>query len=86
VCSVEQACPTLCDAIDCSSPGSSIPGIFQARILEQVAISSSRSPEFPDPGIKPMTPASPASPVLAGRFFSTEIPGKPPEDCLILNN
>ena len=35
---VVQSCPTLCDAIDCSLPGSSIHGIFQARILEWVAI------------------------------------------------
>ena len=34
-----QSCPTLCDPIDCSPPGSSICGIFQARILEWVAIS-----------------------------------------------
>ena len=35
-----QLCPTLCDPIDGSPPGSSIPGILQARILEWVAISS----------------------------------------------
>ena len=34
-----QSCPTLCDPIDGSPPGSSIPGILQARILEWVAIS-----------------------------------------------
>ena len=40
-CSVcTQSCPTLCDPMDCSSPGSSVHGIFQARILEWVAISS----------------------------------------------
>ena len=33
-----QSCPTLCDPIDGSSPGSSVPGILQARILEWVAI------------------------------------------------
>ena len=37
-----QSCPTLCDPIDGSPPGSSIPGILQARILEWVAISFSR--------------------------------------------
>ena len=37
-----QLCPTLCDPIDSSPPGSSIPGIFQARILEWVAISFSK--------------------------------------------
>ena len=34
--SVTQSCPTLCDPMDCSLPGSSIHGIFQARILEWV--------------------------------------------------
>ena len=33
-----QSCPTLCDPIDCSLPGSSVHGIFQARVLEWVAI------------------------------------------------
>ena len=37
-----QSCPTLCDPIDGSPPGSPIPGILQARILEWVAISFSR--------------------------------------------
>ena len=37
---VLQSCPTLCDPIDGSPPGSSIPGILQARILEWVAIFS----------------------------------------------
>ena len=37
-----QSCPTLCDLVDCSPPGSSVHGILQARILEWVAISSSR--------------------------------------------
>ena len=36
-----QSCPTLCDPIDGSPPGSSVPGILQARILEWVAISFS---------------------------------------------
>ena len=33
-----QSCPTLCDPIDSSLPGSSVHGIFQARVLEWVAI------------------------------------------------
>ena len=37
-----QSCPTLCDPLDHSPPGSSVHGILQARILEWVAISSSR--------------------------------------------
>ena len=39
---VAQLCPTLCDPVDCSLPGSSVHGIFQARIQEWVAISFSR--------------------------------------------
>ena len=38
-----QSCPTLCDPIDGSPPGSSVPGILQARTLEWVAISFSTS-------------------------------------------
>ena len=38
-----QSCPTLCDSIDSSPPGSPIPGILQARILEWVAISFSNA-------------------------------------------
>ena len=38
---VAQSCPTLCNPMDCSLPGSTIHGIFQARILEWVAISFS---------------------------------------------
>ena len=34
-----QSCPTLCNPMDCSPPGSSVHGILQARILEWVAIS-----------------------------------------------
>ena len=37
-----QLCPTHCDSIDCSLPGSCVRGILQARILEWVAMSSSR--------------------------------------------
>ena len=38
-----QLCPTLCDPIDSSPPGSPIPGILQARTLEWVAISFSNA-------------------------------------------
>ena len=38
-----QACPTLCDSIDGSPLGSSVPGILQARTLEWVAISFSNA-------------------------------------------
>ena len=39
---VAQLCLTLCDTMDCSLPGFSIHGIFQARVLEWVAISLSK--------------------------------------------
>ena len=42
-----QSCPALCDPMDCSPPGSSVHGISQARILEWVAISSSRGASSP---------------------------------------
>ena len=38
-----QLCPTLCDPMDCNPPGSSIHGVFQASVLESVAISFSIS-------------------------------------------
>ena len=42
-----QLCPTLCNPIDCSPPGSTVHGIFQARILEWIAISYSRGSSRP---------------------------------------
>ena len=39
---VAQSCPTLRDPMDCSLPGSSAHGIFQARMLEWVAVAFSR--------------------------------------------
>ena len=39
---VSQSCPTLCEPMDCSLPGSSVHEILQARVLEWVAISFSR--------------------------------------------
>ena len=44
---VAQSCLTLCDPMDCSPLGSSVLGILQARILEWVAISSSRGSSGP---------------------------------------
>ena len=44
---VAQSCPTLCSSMKCNLPGSSVLGIFQARILKWVAISSSRGSFLP---------------------------------------
>ena len=41
---VAQSCPTLRDPMDCSLPGSSVHGVFQARVLEWVAIAFSKFP------------------------------------------
>ena len=42
-----QSCPTFCDPMDCSPPGSSIHGIFQAKILECIAMPFSRASSWP---------------------------------------
>ena len=68
---VAKLCPTLCNPMDCSPPGSSVHGIFQARILEWVAISFSKVSS--GPGTEPVSPS------LAGRFFATEPPGQAPK-------
>ena len=44
---VAQSCLTLCDAVDCRPPGSSVHGTLQARILEWVAVSFSRGSSWP---------------------------------------
>ena len=59
---VAQSCLTLCDPMDCSLPGSSIHGIFQARVLEWVAISYSRGSSWP----RDWTQVS----RIAGRYFT----------------
>ena len=67
-CLVTKSCLTPWYPMDHSPPRSSVHGISQARILECVAISSSRG--LPSSGTEP------ASPVLSGGFFTTEPPGK----------
>ena len=66
---VTQSCPTFCDPMDCNLPGSSIHGIFQARVLEWVDISSPG--DLPGPGIEPRFPA------LQADTLPSELPGKP---------
>ena len=60
VCAKSLSRVQLWDPLDCSSPGSSVHGILQARILEWVAISSPRGRDLPDPGIEPASLVSPA--------------------------
>ena len=47
LCLASQSCPTLCDPMDCSPPDSYVHGILQARILEWVAMPSSRGSSQP---------------------------------------
>ena len=49
-----QSCPTLCNPMDCSLSGSSVYGIFQARVLEWLPFPSPG--DLPDPGLKPRSP------------------------------
>ena len=74
---VAQLCPTPPDPMDYSPPGSSVHRIFQARILEWVAIPFSR--DLPDPGIKP------GSPALWVDTLPSEPPGKPRKNLLKVN-
>ena len=66
-----QSCPALCDSMDCRLLGFSVHGILQARILEYVAMPSSR--ESFDPGIEPVSFIF----CIAGGFFTTEPLEKP---------
>ena len=66
---VAKPCPTLCDTMDCSPPGSSVHGISQARTLEWVVISYSRGPSWP----RGQTHIS----CIAGRFFPLHHLGSP---------
>ena len=68
-CWIAQSYLTLCDFIDYSPPGSSIHGIFHARILEWVAISSSRGSFWP----RNQTCIF----CIAGRYFLLSHPGSP---------
>ena len=52
---VAQSCLTVCNPMDCSLPGFSVHGIFQARVLEWV--STSFSGDLPEPGIEPRSSA-----------------------------
>ena len=74
---VAQSCPTLCEPVDCSPPGSSVHGILQARILEWVAIPSPG--DLPDPGIEPGAPA------LEADALPSEPPGKPRSEAHLNN-
>ena len=64
-----QSCPTLCNTMDCSLPGSSVHGISQARILKWVAFPFSRGSSWPRIELR--------SPALQVDSLLSEPPGKP---------
>ena len=69
-CLVNKSCPILCDPMGCSPPSSSVHWVSQARrTLEWFPL--------PSPGDLPGSRTEPSSPVLAGRCFTAEQPGKP---------
>ena len=65
---VAQSCPSPSDPMDCSPPGSSVHGIFQASVLEWVVMPSSSGSSQP----RDRTHVS----CMAGRFFTAEPPGE----------
>ena len=67
---VVQSCPTLCDPMD-SSPHQAPPSIAFSRQEYWSGLPFPSPGNLSDPGIEPESPA------LAGRFFTTEPPGKP---------
>ena len=69
VCLVARCCLTLCNPMDCNLPGSSVHGVFQARILEWVAILFSRGFSWP----RDRTHVS----CFAGGFFTTSATREP---------
>ena len=81
-CSVTQSCWTLCELMDCSTPG-----LFFSMELSRHEYSSGLPfppPEdLPDPGIESVSLASPA---LVGRFFTTVQSGKPMLDYYLFLN
>ena len=78
MCMHAQSRPTLCDPMDYTPPGSSVHGIFQARILEWIAISfSRRSSQLRDQTCVPCVSCF-------GGFFTTEPSGKPIKNSLCL--
>ena len=73
ICMHAQLCPTLCDSVNCSLPGSPCPWDSPGKNLG-MGCHFLLQGNHPHPRIKPMSPLSPA---LAGRFFTPVPPGKP---------
>ena len=74
LCLISQSCPTLCNPIDCSLACQAPRSMGFSRQKYWSGLPFPSPGDFSDPGIKHESPVSPAS---AGRFFTTEPPGKP---------
>ena len=72
---VAQSRPTLCDPRDCRSPGSSVHGILQARILEWVTISFSRKPRCAAAAAKPLQSCPTLCDPIDGSPPGSHVPG-----------
>jgi len=77
-CLVAKSCLTVCNPMDYSPSGSCVHGILQARILERVFISFSRASSQPRGRIHISC--------IAGGFFTTKSPEKPPYYVLYISN
>ena len=66
---VAQSCPTLCDPVDCSPPGSSVHGFSRQEYWSGLP--------FPSPGDLPNPGIEPRSPALRADALTSEPPGKP---------
>ena len=73
-----QLCPTLCDPMDCSQPGSSVHGILQARVLERVAMPSSRGSS------QPRNQAHVSYTSRIGRWQACSLPLAPPGKPIVI--
>ena len=71
---VAQSCPTLCDPMDCRLPGSSVHGIFQGRVLDELPFPS--PVDLPDPGMEPRSLT----------LYADTLPSEPPENSLFNHN
>ena len=78
-CMCAWSCLTLCNPMDCSLPGFSVHGIFQAKKKKKKYLSGLPFPT-PNPGIKLVSSVSPA---IARKLFTTMPPGKKPRSILL---
>ena len=80
-CAVAQSCPTLCNRMDCSPPGSSVHGILQAKntgVGSHALLQGIFPTQAPNPGLPHCRPSHQGSPTLHPRKYKTESQGLVP--------